>query len=182
MWKPTSTTEKGTATTPISAKPEIAPAQPQSALSVRRPVAEPPQALIGKTVSIKGEVTGSEALHIDGWVEGSINLPGHSLHIGEHANVQATVSANELIIRGKLYGNVTVDDRLEIRTGGTLVGDVIARRITIEDGAYFKGSIDMRREQKNPADAKPAKEEPSVSMERAAVAAVASTAGGDSRL
>ncbi len=173
MWKPTSTTDKGAAPTPFSAKPDVTPAGPQSTPNIGPLAAATPHALIGKTVSIRGDVTGSESLYIDGRLEGSINVPNHYLHIGEQADVQATVTAGELIIRGKLHGNVTLDDRLEIRAGGTLVGDVTARRVIIEEGAYFKGSIDMRREQKNQAEAMPEKKEAAAAMERGAVAAAA---------
>ena len=103
------------------------------------------QATIGKSLVIKGEVTGSEALYIDGRVEGAINLPGHSVTVGRNGQVQANISAKEVVILGKVKGNVTASDRVDIRNEGSLTGDVVCQRISIEDGAYFKGGIDIRK-------------------------------------
>lgn len=103
------------------------------------------QATIGKSLVIKGEVTGSESLYIDGRVEGTITLPGHRVTIGRNGQIQANVTAKELVILGKLKGNVTISDRVDIRNEGSLSGDVDCQRIAIEDGAYFKGSIDIRK-------------------------------------
>ncbi len=103
------------------------------------------QATIGKSLIIKGEVTGSESLYIDGRVEGAINLPGHRVTVGRNGQVQANINAKEAVILGKVKGNVTVSDRADIRNEGSLHGDVICQRISIEDGAYFKGGIDIRK-------------------------------------
>jgi cytoskeletal protein CcmA (bactofilin family) len=103
------------------------------------------QATIGKSLVIKGEVSGSEALYIDGRVEGAINLPGHRVTVGRNGQVQANINAKEVVILGKVKGNVTASDRTEIRNEGSLAGDVICQRICIEDGAYFKGGIDIRK-------------------------------------
>ena len=103
------------------------------------------QATIGKSLVIKGEVSGSEALYIDGRVEGTINLPGHRVTVGRNGQVQANINAKEVVILGKVKGNVTASDRAEIRNEGSLSGDVICQRICIEDGAYFKGGIDIRK-------------------------------------
>ena len=103
------------------------------------------QATIGKSLVIKGEVTGSESLYIDGRVEGSINLPGNRVTIGRNGQIQANVNAKELVVLGKVKGNVTASDRVDIRNEGSLAGDVVCQRISIEDGAYFKGSIDIRK-------------------------------------
>src|SRR5215813_2754322 len=103
------------------------------------------QATIGKSLIIKGEVSGSEALYIDGRVEGAINLPGHRVTVGRNGQVQANINAKEVVILGKGKGNVTASDRAEIRNEGSLAGDVICQRICIEDGAYFKGGIDIRK-------------------------------------
>ena len=103
------------------------------------------QATIGKSLVIKGEVTGSESLFIDGKIEGSINLPGNRVTVGRNGNVSANVSAREIVVLGKIRGNVTASDRVDIRSEGSLIGDVSAQRISIEDGAYFKGGIDIRK-------------------------------------
>src|SRR6516164_2989934 len=103
------------------------------------------QATIGKSLIIKGEVSGSEALYIDGRVEGAINLPGHRVTVGRNGQVQANITAKEVVILGKVKGNVMASDRADIRNEGSLTGDVTCQRISIEDGAYFKGGIDIRK-------------------------------------
>jgi cytoskeletal protein CcmA (bactofilin family) len=103
------------------------------------------QATIGKSLVIKGEVTGSEALYIDGRVEGSISLAGNRVTIGRNGVVAANINAREIVVLGKVRGNLTASDRVDIRSDGSLTGDVVAARISIEDGAYFKGGIDIRK-------------------------------------
>ena len=103
------------------------------------------QATIGKSLIIKGEVTGSESLYIDGRVEGSINLTGNRVTIGRNGVVSANVVAREIVIIGKVRGNLNASDRVDIRNEGSLTGDVIAQRISIEDGAFFKGGIDIQK-------------------------------------
>jgi cytoskeletal protein CcmA (bactofilin family) len=103
------------------------------------------QATIGKSLIIKGEVTGSEALYIDGRVEGSINLAGNRVTIGRNGVVSANVTAREIVIIGKVRGNLSASDRVDIRNEGSLTGDVVAQRISIEDGAFFKGGIDIQK-------------------------------------
>src|SRR5215469_5448948 len=102
-------------------------------------------ATIGKSLVIKGEVTGSEALYIDGRVEGAINVPGYSVTVGRNGQVQANINAKEIVILGNVKGNVTASDRLDIRSEGSLTGDAVCQRISIEDGAYFKGGIDIHK-------------------------------------
>jgi cytoskeletal protein CcmA (bactofilin family) len=103
------------------------------------------QATIGKSLVIKGEVTGSESLYIDGRVEGAINLPGNRVTVGRNGQVQANISAREVVVLGKVKGNLTASDRVDIRNEGSLTGDVVCQRVSIEDGAYFKGGIDIRK-------------------------------------
>jgi cytoskeletal protein CcmA (bactofilin family) len=103
------------------------------------------QATIGKSLVIKGEVTGSESLYIDGRVEGSINLAGNRVTVGRNGVVAANINAREIVVLGKVRGNLTASDRVDIRSDGSLTGDVIAARISIEDGAFFKGGIDIRK-------------------------------------
>lgn len=102
-------------------------------------------ATIGKSLVIKGEVTGSESLYIDGRVEGTINLPGNRVTVGRNGQVAANITAREIVVQGRIVGNVTASDRLDVRSEGSLTGDVVAQRISVEDGAFFKGKIDIRR-------------------------------------
>jgi cytoskeletal protein CcmA (bactofilin family) len=108
------------------------------------------QATIGKGLVIKGEITGTESLYIDGKVEGSINLPGNRVTVGRNGNVIASVVAREIVVLGKIRGNVTATDRIDIRAEGALTGDVTAARISIEDGAFFKGGIDIKKPEAKP--------------------------------
>jgi cytoskeletal protein CcmA (bactofilin family) len=94
---------------------------------------------------VKGEVSGSESLYIDGKVEGAINLPGNRVTIGRNGQVAANILAREIVVLGKVRGNCQSSDRVDIRSEGSLTGDVVAARISIEDGAFFKGGIDIRK-------------------------------------
>jgi cytoskeletal protein CcmA (bactofilin family) len=122
---------------------EPAPVAPRPATSTTTTTAD--QATIGKSLVIKGEVTGSESLYIDGRVEGSISLAGNRVTIGRNGVVAANINAREIVVLGKVRGNLTASDRVDIRSDGSLTGDVVAARISIEDGAYFKGGIDIRK-------------------------------------
>jgi cytoskeletal protein CcmA (bactofilin family) len=102
-------------------------------------------AVISKGVFIKGEITGSESLVVDGKVEGSINLNGNRVTVGIDGQVAANITAREVIVMGKVRGNVTATDRVDIRADGALTGDVAAARISIEDGAFFRGGIEIRK-------------------------------------
>jgi cytoskeletal protein CcmA (bactofilin family) len=101
-------------------------------------------AVIGKSVVIKGEVSGSESLYIEGRIEGVINLPGNRVTVGRNGQVAASVTAREVTVQGRIVGNVDAAERLHVRSEGSLTGDVIAHRIMVEDGAFFKGKIDIR--------------------------------------
>jgi cytoskeletal protein CcmA (bactofilin family) len=116
------------------------------------------QATIGKSLVIKGEVTGSESLYIDGRVEGSINLAGNRVTVGRNGVVAANITAREIVVLGKVRGNLTASDRVDIRSDGSLTGDVVAARISIEDGAFFKGGIDIRKSGQK-VNGEPAKEQ-----------------------
>lgn len=118
---------------------EPAPAPRNAAISTSE------QATIGKSLVIKGEVTGSESLYIDGRVEGSINLPGNRVTVGRNGVVNANITAREVVVLGKLKGNLSASDRVDIRNEGSLTGDIVAQRVSIEDGAFFKGGIDIRK-------------------------------------
>jgi cytoskeletal protein CcmA (bactofilin family) len=102
---------------------------------------------IGKSVVVKGELSGSEDLYVDGEVEGSIELHDHNLTVGPNGRIRANVNAKEVVIHGRVDGNVTGTDRVELRKSAVLAGDIATQRIVIEDGAYFKGGIDIRKDQ-----------------------------------
>ena len=128
---------------PISAEKEPSPVRPRPEVSTSD--TEGQGAAIGKSLVIKGEVTGSESLYIDGKIEGSINLLGNRVTIGRNGQVAATVTAREIVVHGKVVGNVNASDLLHVRSEGSLTGDVTSTRINLEDGAFFKGKIDIRR-------------------------------------
>jgi cytoskeletal protein CcmA (bactofilin family) len=103
-------------------------------------------ARLGPSLHVKGEITGSEDLHVDGSVEGQIALEDRKLTIGATAKLTADVTAREIVIYGNVKGNLRAKDRIEIKKDGSVVGDLTTARIMIEDGAYFKGSIEINRE------------------------------------
>ena|SRR5579884_614456 len=103
---------------------------------------------IGKSVVIKGELSGSEDLYVDGSVEGTIELQGNNLTIGPNGQVHAHVNAKSVVVQGKLEGNIHAGDRAELRKSAHAVGDIVTQRVAIEDGAYFKGKVDIQRETK----------------------------------
>ncbi len=102
------------------------------------------QATIGRSVVIKGEITGAEPLFIDGRVEGTINFGDSRITIGRNGVVEANISAKEIVIMGSVKGNIQCTDRLDIRAEGSLTGDVAAERISVEDGAFLKGSVEVK--------------------------------------
>ena len=101
---------------------------------------------IGKSVVIKGELSGSEDLYVDGNVEGKIELRNHSLTIGPNGNVKADISAKSVVIQGKLDGNVNASERVDLRKSAVMAGDVTTARIAIEEGAFLKGKVDVQRD------------------------------------
>ena len=100
------------------------------------------QASIGKAVKIDGQIYSKEDLYVDGDVEGTIELQEHRLTIGPNGKVHSNIKAREVVILGNVQGNVEASDKLEVRKDARVVGDIKSARIVIEDGAYFKGSID----------------------------------------
>src|ERR1700676_2320842 len=152
MWKPTNQPQTpGRPAEPEGPTPSVqsvpsmssAASEPATARPVTTTTAD--QATIGKSLVIKGEVTGSESLYIDRRVEGSINLSGNRVTVGRNGVVAANINAREIVVLGKVRGNLTASDRVDIRSDGSLTGDVVAARISIEDGAFFKGGIDIRK-------------------------------------
>ncbi len=110
-------------------------------------------ATIGKAVMVKGQIYSREDLVIDGEVEGTVDVQEHRLTVGPNGKVVAGIKAREIVVLGAIQGNVEAADKIDIRKDAKLVGDIKAARIVIEDGAYFKGSIDIVR-------AEPAKQQP----------------------
>lgn len=164
MWKPTNPNPMNAPSTGIeptrqaSVPPSTVTSEPTPAAAPRNATLNTAdQATIGKSLVIKGEVTGSESLYIDGRVEGSINLAGNRVTVGRNGVVNANINAREIVVLGKVRGNLAASDRVDIRTEGSLTGDVVAQRISIEDGAFFKGGIDIRKpgqERKSNGEAK----------------------------
>ena len=99
---------------------------------------------IGKSVIIKGELSGSEDLTIEGQVEGKIELRQNILTIGPNGKIKAQVFAKAIIVQGEVHGNITASERVDIRDNGSVDGDLSAPRVAIADGAHFRGSIDMQ--------------------------------------
>lgn len=106
------------------------------------------QATIGRSVVIKGDVSGAESLYIDGRIEGTINFTDSRVTIGRNAVVVANVTAKEVVVMGNVTGNIHCSDRLDIRSEGSLTGDVVTPRVSVEDGAVVKGSVEVRNAQR----------------------------------
>jgi cytoskeletal protein CcmA (bactofilin family) len=133
------------------------------------------QATIGRSLVIKGEISGAEALYIDGRVEGKISLPDHRVTVGRNGSVQANIAAREVVVMGKVNGNIECSDRVDIRSEGSVTGEVSTVRVIIEDGAVLKGSIEVRSaERKQQSQAKPEAPKPAVAEQPKAMAATAS--------
>jgi cytoskeletal protein CcmA (bactofilin family) len=134
-------------------------------------------AALGKNVTVKGQIFAREDLTIDGEVEGTVECHEHRLTIGPNARVQAGLKAREIVIQGSIQGNVDATDKIDIKREAKLVGDIKTSRIVIEDGAYFKGSIDIS---KAAAPTKPAPQPaapPVVTQPSAPQSSVPNTAG-----
>ena len=143
--------------TPSDLPTEAVPSQPAATSSGVSSAAGGPGggqslAQIGKSLKLKGEITGSEDLYIDGEVEGTVELKGNSLTVGPNGNVYADVSARSITILGRLQGNVKVGERTEIRKTGSFGGELLTAQIVIEDGAVFRGSIDIVKPGQNAAN------------------------------
>lgn len=133
-------------------------------------------AVLGKSVMVKGQIFSREDLTIDGEVEGTVELQENRLTIGPNGRVQASVKAREIVVLGTIHGNVEATEKIDIRKEAKLVGDIKTQRIVIEDGAYFKGSIDITRPEV--AKAAPAKPQPVAAPPAPAPAAIGATAIG----
>ena len=101
---------------------------------------------IGKSVLIKGELSGSEDLYLDGEVEGSIELGGHSLTVGPNGRIRAHINSRDVVVHGRVEGNIRGSGHVELKKTAVVMGDVATPRIIVEDGACLKGSIDVQRD------------------------------------
>jgi cytoskeletal protein CcmA (bactofilin family) len=106
------------------------------------------QATIGRSLVIKGEVKGDESIYIDGQIDGTINFTDHRVTIGRNGKVHANIIAREVVVMGSVEGNLQCSDRVDIRAEGRLTGDITTQRISVEDGAVLKGSVQIRTEAK----------------------------------
>jgi cytoskeletal protein CcmA (bactofilin family) len=141
-------------------KLEPAASNPSEILKVERPMPETirreptpgaagqVQAAIGRSLVIKGELAASEDLLIEGQFEGTLNVQDHCLTVGANGKVKAEIHARQVVILGSINGNVNAREKIELRRSGNVVGDLMAASVAIEEGAYFKGSIDIHRDGK----------------------------------
>jgi cytoskeletal protein CcmA (bactofilin family) len=125
------------------------PGAPLNAPAVNRPSSPTAHSLacLGSTIVVKGEISSDEDLQIDGKVEGPISLRGHRLTVGRTAQLNSEITAREVIVYGNASGNLRARDRVEIKKDGQVIGDITTTRISIEEGAYFKGHIEIERAQ-----------------------------------
>ena len=140
MWKQSEAVAPATPTEPAV----VTPSKPQSS-----------SAHIGQSVVIKGELTGSEDLKIEGRIEGKIELRQHTVTIGEHATIQAEVSAKEVVVLGRVTGNISASERIDIREQGLVEGDMVSPAVAIANGAQFRGGIDMPRDTRQAVEKTP---------------------------
>ena len=141
MWKRQEPEPTPAPTVPAASEP-LQPGAPPPPPNVSGPSSA---ASIGRSVVMKGELTGSENLVIDGQVEGTINLRENLLTIGPTANISAEILAKSVIVLGRHRGNITGTEKIEIRENGSVDGDISAPRVAIAEGAHFRGSIDMQQ-------------------------------------
>jgi cytoskeletal protein CcmA (bactofilin family) len=161
MWKRDESVKPAAppASSPAAAPPASAPAAPQ-ATEPRAQMLGRDMVNIGKSVVIKGELSGSEDLTIEGHVEGRIDLKDNVLTIGPNGKIKAEVFAKSVVVLGEVTGNVTASEKVDIRDNGSVDGDIASPRVAIAEGAHFRGSVDMQRQgqkaQQQQAQQKPA--------------------------
>ena len=140
---------------PLSVEPPAPPPPPRMETPMNETTVKVPsttpisqhQTVLGKTVVLKGELSANEDLLIEGQFEGTISLEDHCLTVGADGQVKAEVRARQVVILGSVSGNVVAREKVEIRRSGHVVGDLKAGAVAVEEGAYFKGSIDILREE-----------------------------------
>ena len=143
MWSKQQTVADPFAVSPAqgSASPVIPFGSPSNSRSAS-PVARN-SARLGAGLQIKGQITGEEDLQIDCKVDGPITLRGHALTVGPTAQLKSEIHAGDVVVYGKVIGNVHARDRVDVKTDGSIIGDISTARISIEDGAHFKGRIEI---------------------------------------
>ena len=152
-------------------------APPPSPAPVR--AAKPParnEAFIGKAVLVKGQIFSKEDLIVDGQIEGTVELPSNRLRVGSNGKLQANVKAREVDVMGTVHGDIMAEEKITIRKEANLVGDLKSASIEIEDGAYFKGSVDIVRPTAKPAD-KPSPPSPAQGTEKSTAASATPNTG-----
>ena len=140
---------------PIEAKKEVTPVS-STPIGRFEPETRASAATVGKAVKIVGQIYSKEDLYVDGEIEGTVEALEHKLTIGPHGTVHAGIKAREVVALGNITGNVEASEKIEIHKEAKLVGDIRTARIIIEDGAYFKGSIDIVKLEPAKAPVKPA--------------------------
>ena len=161
MWK----RDEGVKPQSVQPPPSPAAGSPTTASGVRTSETESSRHMerdlvnIGKSIIVKGELSGSEDLTIEGQVEGKIELRDHVLTIGPNGKIKAQVFAKAVVVLGHVTGNVTATEKVDVRENGSVEGDLLSPRVAIAEGAHFRGSIDMQRK------AEPARPAPSPAVE-----------------
>jgi cytoskeletal protein CcmA (bactofilin family) len=161
-------------------KPEIRQANPSTSFAV--PATE--HATIGGSIVIKGEVSGQEALFVDGTVEGAIRFPDHRVSVGRGSQVTADITAKDVVVMRSVKGNIHCSDLLVVGAESTIRGDIVTRRIRIDDGAVLRGSVEIQAAEKSVKEPEPAKGEKAVALAAAPVpvaTAAAAAASGAKR-
>jgi cytoskeletal protein CcmA (bactofilin family) len=149
MWNKQQTQPQAPAAPPVQvqAPPMTSPASVNAFAAPlgAKPSTSAPRSLarLGSGLHIKGQLTGTEDLQIDGEVEGPISLNGHQLTVGLTAVLNSEIRASEVVVYGKVVGNLYARDRVDVKTDGSVTGDISTARISIEDGAHFKGRIEI---------------------------------------
>jgi cytoskeletal protein CcmA (bactofilin family) len=148
--------KKNRSAVPLNSDHEATPPAPRQEISmsetttmkVQSPMSSSaPQTVLGQTVVLRGELSANENLAIEGQFEGTISLEEHCLTVGSGGQVKADVRAGQVVILGTITGKVVAREKVEIRRSGRLMGDLVAGAVAVEEGAYFKGSIDILREE-----------------------------------
>ncbi len=183
--------EEEPAPKPTSVPPTVAePAKEGTPMSTQptRPLEARPEpargggAILGRSVTLKGQLYGREDVTIDGEVEGTVELQEHRLTVGPTGKVVATIKAREIVVLGTVQGNIETREKIEIRKDAKVVGDIRTARIVIEDGAYFKGSIDIvRAEAPKPAAVPAAAPKPQPVAAASTPSPAAAASAGDNK-
>ncbi len=143
MWTKQQTVTEAPAAPPVpSTASPVVPFSAPSAARLGSPSARS-SARLGASLEIKGQITGAEDLQIDGKVDGPISLNGHELTVGSTARLNSEIHAGEVVVYGKVVGNLHARGRVDIKKDGSITGDISSARISIEDGAHFKGRIEI---------------------------------------